>query len=88
MYAAHDPISVVFAINFKSRAAASKDIKSAIKDSTNKNIPSIEVPHIARDGPAYSPFCIHVYSASWPLRKFFWRTSATRSTTRRSRKTL
>lgn len=40
---AHEPVSIVFTISFKSRAAVSNDIKSAIKDSTNKNIPSIEV---------------------------------------------
>jgi hypothetical protein len=40
---AHESVSVVFTISFKSRAAMSNDIKSALKDSTNKNIPSIEV---------------------------------------------
>mmetsp|Transcript_6116 Transcript_6116/g.9993 ORF Transcript_6116/g.9993 Transcript_6116/m.9993 type:complete len:188 (+) Transcript_6116:9-572(+) len=38
----HEPVSVVFTISFKSRASLSKDLKSALKDSTNKNIPSIE----------------------------------------------
>jgi hypothetical protein len=41
-FVAREPVSVVFSISFKSRAR-SNDVKSAVKDSTNKNIPSIEV---------------------------------------------
>ena len=105
---AHEPVSVVFTISFKSRAAVSSDIKSAIKDSTNKNIPSIEVcscsswrllyllvVHTAypidtdtdTDTTTLLPLLLSTCSDNWPPHKCSWRTSATRSTTPRSRRT-